>query len=256
MFNWGAFTLFLYIYMRMSGFVLFNPIFGRSGIPRPFQAGFIGLLTVAVFYSIEDGSAPVPDTLLSFALRSVGELSVGLALAFTMRFFLYIADSAGSMVDNQMGLSMGRTYDPVSGSQSTITANMFNSMMLLLFFAENGHITLMRLISTSGELVPFGAAYFGKEAAERLLELFADCAILALKLTLPILAAELLAQVGMGVLNKVIPQINVFVINIDVKMLVGFIMLLLLITPISNFLLDAEFTMLQEIRMLLALLHR
>ena len=255
MFDWGAFTLFLYIYMRMSGFVLFSPIFGRSGIPRPFQAGFIGLLAVAVFYSAE-GSAPVPETLLSFALRALSELTVGLAISFAMRFFLYIADGAGSMVDSQMGLSMGRTYDPVSGSQSTVTANLFNSMMLLLFFAENGHITLLRLIATSGEIVPFGSAYLGREAAERLLELFADCAVLALKLTFPILGAEMLAQVGMGVLNKVIPQINVFVINIDVKILVGFVMLLLLITPVSNFLLDAEFTMLQEIRMLLALLHR
>ena len=49
MFDWGAFTLFLLILMRMSGFVLFNPIFGRAGIPQMFQAGFIGALSVAVF---------------------------------------------------------------------------------------------------------------------------------------------------------------------------------------------------------------
>ena len=255
MFDWEAFTLFLFIVMRMTGFVVTNPVFGRAGIPNMFQMGFIALLSVSVYYSVEDYSFAIPDTALVLGIRLLIEMAVGMILGMVMRFFLYIADSAGEIVDSQMGLSMGRTYDPGSQSQMTVTANLFTTLMLLLFFAENGHITLLRLIMTSGDIVPFGAVSIGENVAEHALELFAECALLALKLALPILGAEMIGQVGMGVLNKVIPQINVFVINIDLKILIGFVLLLMLMTPISHFLLEAEADMLRELRSLLQLMH-
>ena len=70
---------------------------------------------------------------------------------------------------------------------------------------------------------------------------------------MPILAAELLGQVGMGILMKAIPQINVFSINIELKVLIGLILLLLLISPFSEFLLQTEMTMLDSLRELLAM---
>ena len=254
MFNWGAFTLFLFILMRISGFVLFNPLFGRNGIPAIFQAGFIGLLSIAVYYAY-GGSAAAPDSIIVFGFRLLLELLIGFAVGMVMRFFFYIADAGGEVVDSQMGMSMAKTYDPGTQSQVSVTANLLNIMMMLLFFAENGHITLLRLMLTSGEIVPFGSAYLGEDLAGKAVELFAECALLGLKLALPILGAELLGQVGMGVLNKAIPQINVFVINIDLKILVGLTMLLFLLTPISKYLLEAEVVMLQELRQLLGLMH-
>ena len=254
MFNWGAFTLYLLILMRISGFMLFNPLFARNGIPTMFQAGFIGILAIAVYYAY-GGSAEVPDTVIVFGVRALLEFFMGFALGMVMRFFFYIADAGGEVVDSQMGLSMAKTYDPGTQSQVSVTASLFNIMMMLLFFAENGHITLLRLMLTSGEIVPFGSAYLGEDLAGRAVELFAECALLGLKLALPILGAELLGQVGMGVLNKTIPQINVFVINIDLKILIGLVMLLFLLTPISGYLLETETAMLQELRQLLGLMH-
>lgn len=247
MFDWGAFTLFLYIAMRMSGFVLFNPVFGRTGIPAIFQAGLIGILSMTVFYAY-GGSAAVPDNLFVFGLRLLMELGLGFAVGIVMRFFLFIAEQAGEIVDTQMGLSMAKTYDPSTGASQTTTANMLNILMLLLFFTENGHITLLRLMLTSGELVPFGTAVLGPAVADTMLRIFTECALLALKIGLPILAAELMGQVGMGVLMKAIPQINVFTINIDLKMIIGLVMLLFLLSPMSEVLLEAESGMLGAVR--------
>ena len=252
MFDWGALTLFLYITMRVSGFVMFNPVFGRRGIPAFFTAGFIGLLSVSAFYAY-DGAVAVPDNLIVFGLRLVAELGAGFLVSMIMRFFFYIADQGGEVVDTQMGMSMARSYDPSSLSNATTTANLLNVLMILVFFAANGHITLLRLMLTSGEIVPFGTASIGAAAAERAVELFTECALLAVKLALPILGAELLGQVGMGVLMKVIPQINVFAINIELKVIIGLLMLVMLLSPMSEFLLHAESTMLRELRMALSL---
>ena len=107
---------------------------------------------------------------------------------------------------------------------------------------------------TSHEVVPFGAVTFGTDAVNALLELFMECTLLAVKLCMPILAAELIGQLGMGVLMKVIPQINVFSINIELKVLIGLALLLLLMAPFSEFLIEAERTMLDSMHTLLGLL--
>ena len=87
-----------------------------------------------------------------------------------------------------------------------------------------------------------------------LIEVFIDCTILGIKLCMPILAAELLGQVGMGILMKVIPQINVFAINIELKVIIGLSLTLLLMVPFSEFLLDAETEMLLTLQRLLPLM--
>ncbi|MBE7009206.1 MAG: flagellar biosynthetic protein FliR [Ruminococcaceae bacterium] len=253
MFNWTSFTLLLFIIMRMTGFVLFSPIFGRNGLPRMFQAGFILMLSWMTYSVYGDAAIRVPDTILELGLRLVLELGLGLVFGVVMRFFFYIPEQAGELVDMQMGMSMARTYDPTTQTQTTTTANLLSIMAMLLFFAANGHITLLRIMLTSGEIVPFGQAAFGKAIAERVVELFAECVILAIKLGLPILAAELMGQIGMGVLMKAIPQINVFSINIELKMLIGLFMLLFLIAPMGDFLLEAEGKMLEELSGLLTL---
>ena len=83
--------------------------------------------------------------------------------------------------------------------------------------------------------------------------LFIDCTLLAMKLCLPVLGAEMMGQVGMGILMKAIPQINVFAINIELKVLVGLFMLYFLLAPMSEFLLSMESSMLKEVEQAIAL---
>lgn len=252
MIDWNDLTLFLYILMRMSGFILFNPIFGRSNIPGYFKAAMILLLAVSV-NSMYAGSVETPSTIIEFALRLILELGLGFVVAIIMQIFFYIPQQAGEVVDTQMGMSMAKTYDSGSHASMTSTATLLNLLMMFLFFAANGHITLLSIMMTSGDIVPYGAASLGDAVANRVVELFIECTILAVKLCLPILAAELLGQIGMGILMKVIPQINVFAINIELKVIVGMVMLLLLIAPFSQFLLSVESTMLTEIEQALSL---
>mgnify|MGYP000390072069 len=112
----------------------------------------------------------------------------------------------------------------------------------------------MRLLTTSGELVPYGAAALGDGVYAYVIELFLACMLLAVKLAMPILAAELLGEVGMGVLMKAIPQINAFVINIELKVIIGLLLFFLLLTPINEFLLELESGMLSELGRILRLI--
>ncbi len=193
MVDWAQLYLFELIFMRMSGFLLFNPLLGRSNLPAMVKTGMALVLSILVF-------------------------------------------GTGA----QANLS--------------VTASLLNILLILDFFAENGHYTLMRLLTTSGELVPYGAAALGDGVYAYVIELFLACMLLAVKLAMPILAAELLGEVGMGVLMKAIPQINAFVINIELKVIIGLLLFFLLLTPINEFLLELESGMLSELGRILRLI--
>lgn len=254
MIDWTELALFLYITARMSGFVLFNPILGRRNIPGIFRSGFILVLSVFVFSFAGQGGVHIPGSIVELSFRILLELALGYLLGLVMNFFLYIPQLAGHAIDTQMGMTMNQVYDASAQANLSVSSMLLNTLMLLLFFAGNGHHTLLRIILTSQEIVPFGAVTLGTEAVNALLELFVECTVLAMKLCMPILAAELIGQLGMGVLMKVIPQINVFSINIELKVLIGLALLLLLIAPFSEFLLEAERTMLNSMSALLRLL--
>ena len=250
---WADLTLFLAVLARMTGFVVFNPIFGRTGIPGIFKNG-LSLLLAATTYTMTTERPAVPETLLGLALLLGMELAVGYILGLVMNLFFYIPMMGGETIDIQMGMSMGRTYDPSSQTTTTVTSRVLNTLMMLLFFAGNGHHTLLRIIMVSGRIVPFGAVAFGRDLYWAVVELFVDCTILGVKLCMPILAAELLGQVGMGILMKVIPQINVFAINIELKVIIGLGLLFLLLNPMSEFLLEVEVNMLQSLQRLLPMM--
>lgn len=249
----GALTLFLLITARMSGFVLFNPLLNRQNFPRVFQAGFILVLSVFT-YSVEGGRVSVPAGVLTLAFALLLEIAVGAVLGIVVQFFFYIPQMAGLAIDTQMGMTMNQIYDAGSHSNMSVTGTLLNTMMILLFFAGNGHHTLLRIMITSGEIVSYGGVSIGNDISNLALELFAECAVLAVKLCMPILAAELIGQLGMGVLMKVIPQINVFSINIELKVLVGLSLLLMLLYPFSEFLLEIEQNMLNSLHDLLVLM--
>lgn len=246
-------VLFLMITARMTGCVLFNPLLGRRGIPGLVKAGFILMLSLCVF-ALTPVPEQVPDTLLGLGLAFLLELFLGYVLGLVVNLFFYIPLMAGSVIDMQMGLAMASTYDPASGIQVTATSTLLNVLMSLLFFAANGHHTLIRIFAVSGQVVPFGRVALGEDLYAALIELFIDCTILGIKLCMPILAAELMGQVGMGILMKAIPQINVFAINIELKVIIGLVLTFLFMVPISEFLLDAETQMLVSLQRILPLM--
>ncbi|MCM1440895.1 MAG: flagellar biosynthetic protein FliR [Roseburia sp.] len=252
MIDWPQLTLFLFVTARVSGFILFNPILGRTNIPAAFRTGMVLVLTVFVT-SMSEQQPAAPAGVVEFVILMLLEMAVGFLLGMAVNFFFYIPQLAGSMIDTQMGMTMNQMYDAGAQANLSVTGQLLNTLMTLLFFAGGGHFTLLRLFLTSEQVVPYGQVSISLDAYRLLLELFVECTVLAVKLCMPILAAELIAQVGMGVLMKVIPQINVFAINIELKVIVGLALLLVLVIPFSEFLLQTEAAMLNALHDLLTL---
>ena len=251
--DWATLYLFELVLMRVTGFIAANPLFGRNNYPNMVKAGFIMVLSVFV-WSMADTAVTPPATLIELVVRLLLEFGVGITLAFVMRVFFTVVQVGGEVLDAQMGLNMAQVYDASSQINMTVTASLLNVLMVLTFFAENGHYTLLRIFLSSGEVVPYGTATLGQAVASGVAEVFFSCMILSLKLAFPILAAELLGELGMGILMKAIPQINAFVINIELKVIIGLLLLFVFLTPINEFLLEVEGDMLTALGRILEII--
>ena len=251
--DWATLYLFELVLMRVTGFIAANPLFGRNNYPNMVKTGFIMVLSVFV-WSMADTAVTPPATLIALVVRLLLEFGVGITLAFVMRVFFTVVQVGGEVLDAQMGLNMAQVYDASSQINMTVTASLLNVLMVLTFFAENGHYTLLRIFLSSGEVVPYGTATLGQAVASGVAEVFFSCMVLSLKLAFPILAAELLGELGMGILMKAIPQINAFVINIELKVIIGLLLLFVFLTPINEFLLEVEGDMLTALGRILEII--
>lgn len=228
-------TGFAMILMRMTGCVVFNPILGRRNFPAMFKVGLAMVLTLIIF-TYTDVTMEEPNSVIEYMIPLLKEFAIGYVLGFTVTLFTYVIIFGGEFVDLQMGMSMSKVYDPQSNISMSITSTYYNILFIFLFFISNGHITMIEMFLTLEEIIPYGGLVYNKEMPLLILEFFSTCTILGIKLAMPILTVEFLLEMGVGLLMKVIPQINVFVVNIQAKVLLGLVMLFILYAPAVSFL--------------------
>lgn len=249
----GRVMLFSLIIMRMSGCVLFNTIFGRRNIPSIVKAGFIMVLSV-LLYTSTDGTVPEPVTITEYAVLLLKELMVGYVLGFVVALFLYVILFAGEFIDLQMGISMSKIYDAQSNASISISATFYNALFILLFFAADGHLALLQIFLSSADIVPYGAVVIEPGISNAIVDIFIQCTVFGLSFAFPIFAAEFLAEVGVGVLMKTIPQINVFVVNLQTKLFIGMMMILIMFGPMGEYLQNLVYAMLDSVRQVITLM--
>lgn len=252
----AQFLLFSLIMMRMAGFVLLNPILGRNSIPVIAKSGFILVLTLLLF-SFSQGqpmAAVEVESSLTYSLLLLKEFVIGYFLGFVVQLFSMVITFAAAVIDFQMGLSMAMIYDAQNNAQIPLSGSIYNAFFMLLFFATDGHLAMMKILLTSAEVVPYGGVTFSSGAFWAVLDIFSACIVWAVKFSFPILAAELIVTVGLGILMKMIPQINVFVVQIQVKIILGMVLFLFLFSPMADALGNLITAMLRQMQEMLQML--
>ena len=231
--NYNTYLVALLVFTRMTGAFLFNPMLGRKSVPAIAKVGLALLLTILVVptMTIPEASFPTP---LSFMLALVRELMIGYALGLIFNLFISLVLMAGEIMDMEMGTSVSKIYDPQSGISMPLTGTALNIMMTLIFFSTNGHLTLIKIIAASLSMFPPGPQMVGVEIGSYLTMMLGDMIILALKLAMPVLAIELLSEAGLGVLMRIVPQINVFVVGIQIKIAIGLIIIIAALPAIGR----------------------
>lgn len=244
------FDIFLLVFARMAGMVLVNPVFGRKGIPMRVRMGVVLALSVFVLPAAEAAGAGISGlTTFGMADALIKEVLMGLVIGYIFQLFFYMMFVAGDLLDTVFGFSMGKVMDPVSGIQSSVFAQFLNVFFFLYFFATGSHLLMVKIFTYTYEVVPVGVTGFVSEALlSYIIMLFGTVFSLVIRLALPFVAAEFVLEVTMGVLMKLIPQIHVFVINIQAKILLGLVLMMLFAYPVGGFMDGYISSMMREVQ--------
>lgn len=226
----------LLLFLRVSGIILPSPVFGRRGIPSVIKLSFSIFLGGLFLFAFP--APPVdmdfPNT-LSYILACAKELMFGLSIGFVTTIFYDLVYSAGQLIDMQIGFGIVSVYDIQNNSQVPVIGNLLNIILLIVFFCVDGHLKLIAILYATFEQIPVGHVILSSGLALAMTKAFSLSFVLAVMVAMPSLASGLILEVAMGVLIRSVPQMNMFVIGIPIKTLVGLIVLLVTIPTFISF---------------------
>ncbi len=231
----GDFTYFLLILARMSGCVFFNQIFGRGNLPALLKTSISLFLTVTVYGMLPPEGNMVIGSIIEYVLFIIKEIFIGFLIGYIISLFFSTVVISGEILGMQIGMSMSQIYDPNSNISMGIAGSYLNVILILVFFSANGHLTLIHIFITSCKLIEIGNFSIPQNLFYNMVELFQQILVLALKLSMPIIAVEIILEAGVGILMKAIPQIQVFSVNVQLKIIVGLLLIMLLVPTFSTF---------------------
>ena len=130
------FTLLLLVFMRMTGCIVFSPIFGRRNLPAMAKAGLSLLLSAAV-YPLVPSTAVEISSVIVLMITAIKELLVGFIIGFIINLFVSVIVIGGEVIDLHMAMSIAHIYDPTSNVSMPVTGSIFNIMFIFIFFASN-----------------------------------------------------------------------------------------------------------------------
>lgn len=225
---------YMLVFVRLIGMFAFSPLFSRRNAPNMVRIGLTLVLTLLIAPTTYLDPALVANT-FDIVAAIVKELLIGLVCGFVFQIYHYMLLFIGDVLDTQFGMSMAKVFDPGTNIQMSITGNFLNILFMLYIFATDSHLVMIQIFATSFDIVSLGTATLSSSIATSMIELFLATFSLAFRLAIPFIATEFILEISMGVLMKLIPQIHVFVINIQLKMLLGIFLLLAFAGPISSF---------------------
>lgn len=231
-------VLFLVV-LRLLGFFVAAPIFSGRNVPTYVKIGLSFIIATLVLSTQDISVVLYEDHLLAYTILIVKEFMIGVIIGFTVYLILNSVFLAGQLMDFQIGFSMVNVLDPLSEIQVPITGNFYYFLVTAMLLAVNGHHTMFRALFYSYEVLPVGQAILGSALVAEYLRMIGAFFVIAFTIASPVVGAIFILDVALGILTKAAPQMNIFVVGLPLKLILG-ILTLIVITPmfvtVSDFL--------------------
>lgn len=253
-FSLEYFDVFFLILVRISAFIYTAPFFSVKGVPIRVKTGFSIFLTFIIFFS-KPFDMPNYTNVITFSIIIVLEAIAGALMGLFANIAYYILSFAGRIIDMEIGFSMVNQLDPISMIQTSITSNLYGYLVMLMMMVTYLHHYFILGIIDSFEIINIGKVTLNPNIYKLGISFITDYFIIGFRIVLPIFAAILIVNTLLGILIKIAPQMNMFVIGLQVKILVGLIVLLIIISMIpavSDFIFNKMIEMFREVTKYLA----
>lgn len=211
------------------------PIIEETKPPKVAIAGFSLAVAIPVYFTMEIPTLNEMSSMFGFTVLLIKEVAIGLILGFVVKLFFQVYSLMGTLLSMQGGLSMSTIMDPSSMSQSTLIGRIYTLGFSAIFLVSGGYHWLIQTLVNSFEVLPISQPLGTASFIMTIVGAVGTYFELGFKLALPILAVIFIIDVAMGIMARTVPQMNMFVVGIPLKMIVMFILMTLTISLFNTY---------------------
>ena len=239
---------FVLAFFRIAGMMLFAPLFGSSRIPRRVKVMLALVLAMSVTPAI-DGPRDLPESTWALTAGIAGEMAFGLAMGMIQSFVFIAAQWAGEMIGQQMGFNLSEVFDPQFGAQGSLVGDMYFMLTLVVFLSVGGHHAMLLGVRDSFLALPLLSLHVNDSLFETLIGFFQGATILAARLAAPMLVTMLVVDLSLGLVGKIMPQLNVMAVGLSLRSALGMLVVILGLGLTSNVIGDGLLEAMESVRM-------
>jgi flagellar biosynthesis protein FliR len=238
---------FLLVLFRMSGLMLAAPLLGSEVLPAQLRALLAVAMSFAVFPMVVTHLV-LPATLGGMVAGLVGELAIGLLIGLGVNLVFIGVQTAGQVVSQQAGLSLGDVYNPMLDTTANVLAEFYFVIAMLVFLAVGGDRAMIRAVLDSFTTLPPLALQARPDWAELFVDLLTLSFIVSIRLAGPSMLALLLAFVTLGFISRTVPQLNILTVGFPIKAALGILIVAITMMSMEPVLLDGLQTCMDGLR--------
>lgn len=228
------FEYWLLIMVRISCFVFIAPFLGQEGIPNQTKIGLSVFISL-ILYGVVSRPELNYESVVGYALVVLKEGITGLLIGLAANICNSIVLFAGNIIDMDIGLSMATQFNADMKTESTLTGTFYYYVVLLLLLCSNLQTYLVKAVADSFSIIPVNGQKFAWDHLfSSMLKYMGDLFVIGFRIFLPVFACIMILNCVLGVMAKVAPQMNMFSIGMQLKVLVGFVVLLVTVFLLPN----------------------
>ena len=240
---------YMWPFIRIGAFVMVMPVLGGVFVPTTVRL-LLALALTIVIAPVLPGSPPLDLMSLPGLMMIARELMVGVAIGFVVQLVFDAIALGGQVISMSMGLGFAVLVDSQRGVNIPVLDQLFMMLGMLIFLSLDGHLTMIRLLVDSFQLLPVTAGGLSQMALGGILQWTGQLFVVAAKIALPAITALVIVNLSFGVMSRAAPTLNLFAVGFPVAMLLGFVVIFLNMENLQenvSLSLDAALTMLPEL---------
>ncbi|MFZ0243367.1 MAG: flagellar biosynthetic protein FliR [Desulfobacterales bacterium] len=247
--------LFLIVFTRVAAIIASIPVLGGRNIPVLLKVGLILAISVLVFPQVSIAQNPFLKDGIFFAVGLAGEVMLGVAIGLMAQMIFAGVQLAGELAGYQMGLAIANVIDPDSNDQIPLISQFYQVYAMLIFVTVNAHYWCLGAMLESFRLIPPFGFHLDSSLTEQLVRLGGDVFTIGVKVGAPVIVVLLLTSVSFGLIARTVPQMNVFVVAMPLKIAVGLLFVFFSLPYFSAYLQQLFLGLGENIMQLLSIVH-
>lgn len=229
--------VFMAVFTRISGLLTSAPLFSTYPIPAQVKIWLVAFIAFILYPFVQSHTQfMIPNDIPGLMCVLIKEFAIGYIIGFCANLVFLAAELGANMFSIQMGLSISQALNPASGTTSPIIAQAFTLLLTMVFISLNAHQWLLSAVYSSFAHVPVGYSFiFDGNLVQKVIYISGQMFTIAIGISMPIFSVLLIKDILLGFVSKLMPQMNIFMVAMPLKIYIGLVLCMIFMRPIAEY---------------------